>query len=100
MGLDFGQVPSLFAMRLVRSANSEIRTRSLPKTPVINVSFNGVVQFVGIASAPNIAPSIEPHVAPLQSVSNPDDTAIRTVAEKSPRPCSSEAATTSAFEIT
>ena len=55
-----------------------------PGTKEYIVSFSGAFQLSGMPFAPFIAPTIEPTVAPLQSVSNPPDTAAVMPFSKSP----------------
>jgi len=83
----------------VRSASSEIRAPSKPKSALRTRSSSGSTQRLGSDRAPCIAPNAEPAVAPLQSVSQPPWTASPTVRVKSPSPHSSAPATTAALLI-
>ena len=58
---------------------------------------SGSIQAGGKARAPSIAPTIDPAVAPLQSVSRPQATAIEMVLARSQSPHSNPIATKQAF---
>jgi hypothetical protein len=60
---------------LVRSTRSVILELSNPAIALWIRSFRGSTQREGSAPAPNVAPKIEPVVAPVQSVSHPPSTA-------------------------
>ena len=74
-GAGFSGVNISLATRCVRSASSEMRLSLQSRTQDSSRSPSTPVHFSGNAAAPNLAPSTDPAVAPLQSASQPPRTA-------------------------